>query len=157
MFIVTEYAALKGYGILAPAPFQSLIFDPGSVLAVLTMSSLFQNLTTKTFKIPFFFHFVIYKDPKEYINQNTPFFIYVRAAKALVRLCISTGLPMPYWQRISKLLSGRCLHRRDTKGLTCLLWDITTEKSGLCCYAVRTRSNVCSFEVRITQNAYVKK
>ena len=33
-----------------------------------------------------------------------------------------------------------------TKGSTCLLWDITTEKSGLCCYAVR-----------ITQNAYVKK
>ena len=38
------------------------------------------------------------------------------------------------------------LRRRDTKESTCLLWDITTEKSGLCCYAVR-----------ITQNAYVKK
>ena len=38
------------------------------------------------------------------------------------------------------------LHRRDTKESTCLLWDIMTEKSGLCCYAVR-----------ITQNTYVKK
>ena len=38
------------------------------------------------------------------------------------------------------------LHRRDTKESTCLLWDITTEKSGFCCYAVR-----------ITQNTYVKK
>ena len=39
-----------------------------------------------------------------------------------------------------------CLGMCDTKGSTCLLWDITTEKSGLCCYAVR-----------ITQNTYVKK
>ena len=39
-----------------------------------------------------------------------------------------------------------CLRMCDTKGSTCLLWDITTEKSGLCCYAVR-----------ITQNTYVKK
>ena len=38
------------------------------------------------------------------------------------------------------------LRRRDTKESTCLLWDITTEKSDLCCYAVR-----------ITKNAYVKK
>ena len=38
------------------------------------------------------------------------------------------------------------LGRRDTKESTCLLWDITTEKSGLCCYAVR-----------ITQNTYVRK
>ena len=38
------------------------------------------------------------------------------------------------------------LRRRDTKESTCLLWDITTEKSGLCCYAVH-----------ITQNTYVKK
>ena len=38
------------------------------------------------------------------------------------------------------------LRRRDTKGSTCLLWDITAEKVGLCCYAVR-----------ITQNTYVKK
>ena len=39
-----------------------------------------------------------------------------------------------------------CLRMCDTKGSTCLLWDITTEKSGLCCYVVR-----------ITQNTYVKK
>ena len=39
-----------------------------------------------------------------------------------------------------------CLRMCDTKGSTCLLWDIATEKSGLCCYAVR-----------ITQNTYVKK
>ena len=38
------------------------------------------------------------------------------------------------------------LRRRDTKESICLLWDITTKKSGLCCYAVR-----------ITQNTYVKK
>ena len=38
------------------------------------------------------------------------------------------------------------LRRRDTKESTCLLWDITTEKLGLCCYAVR-----------ITHNTYVKK
>ena len=42
--------------------------------------------------------------------------------------------------------SGHCLRISDTKGSTCLLWDITTEKSGLCCYAVR-----------ITQKTYVKK
>ena len=29
-----------------------------------------------------------------------------------------------------------CLHRRDTKESTCLLRHITTEKSGLCQYAV---------------------
>ena len=28
------------------------------------------------------------------------------------------------------------LRRRDTKESTCLLWHITTEKSGLCQYAV---------------------
>ena len=39
-----------------------------------------------------------------------------------------------------------CLRMCDTKGSTCLLWDIATEKSGLCCYAVR-----------ITQDTYVKK
>ena len=39
-----------------------------------------------------------------------------------------------------------CLRMCDTKGSTYLLWDIATEKSGLCCYAVR-----------ITQNTYVKK
>ena len=44
------------------------------------------------------------------------------------------------------LFSIHCLGMCDTKGSTCLLWDITTEKSGLCCYAVR-----------ITQNTYVKK
>ena len=38
------------------------------------------------------------------------------------------------------------LRRRDTKESVCLLWDITTEKSGLCCYAVR-----------ITLNTYVKE
>ena len=38
------------------------------------------------------------------------------------------------------------LRRRDTKESTCLLWDITTEKSSLCCYAVR-----------IPKNTYVKK
>ena len=41
---------------------------------------------------------------------------------------------------------GIVLRRRDTKESTCLLWDITTENPGLCCYAVR-----------ITQNTYVKK
>ena len=29
------------------------------------------------------------------------------------------------------------LRMRDTKESTCLLWDITTENSGLYCYAVR--------------------
>ena len=41
---------------------------------------------------------------------------------------------------------AHCLRMCDTKGSTCLLWDIATDKSGLCCYAVR-----------ITQNTYVKK
>ena len=38
------------------------------------------------------------------------------------------------------------MRRGDTKESTCLPWDITTEKSGVRCYAVR-----------ITQSAYVKK
>ena len=33
--------------------------------------------------------------------------------------------------------SKHCLRMCDTKGSTCLLWDIATEKSGLCCYAVQ--------------------
>ena len=33
---------------------------------MLTMSSIFHNLTIETFMILFSFHFVIYKDPKEY-------------------------------------------------------------------------------------------
>ena len=54
------------------------------------------------------------------------------------------------WTQTRKCFSqtqySHCLFMCDTKGSTCLLWDIATEKSGLCCYAVR-----------ITQNTYVKK
>ena len=46
----------------------------------------------------------------------------------------------------NNLCAEHYLRMCDTKGSTCLLWDITTEKSGLYCYAVR-----------MTQNTYVKK
>ena len=49
----------------------------------------------------------------------------------------------PNANTVSHLPFRHFLRRRDTKESTCLLWDITTEKSGLCCHAVR-----------ITQNTY---
>ena len=51
-----------------------------------------------------------------------------------------------FWSSFFISYNTIVLCRRDTKESTCLLWDITTEKSGLCCYAVR-----------ITHNTYVKK
>ena len=43
----------------------STILDTGPVFAVLAMSGIFKMFTRESFLIPTFFHFVIYKDPKE--------------------------------------------------------------------------------------------
>ena len=58
------------------------------------------------------------------------------------RINQTSDVPRMYSSRFHSIV----LRRRDTKESTFLLWDITTENSGLCCYAVR-----------ITQNTYVKK
>ena len=55
--------------------------DPGPVFAVIMMSSILKYFTSETFLIPAFFHFVFYKDPKEYKNQKKKIFELIEYSK----------------------------------------------------------------------------